>query len=178
MIDMVGLSGSRGMEFQTNPPDPSCSNGAAGYCNELVRAGWSEVGKGACSRVFHRAGDTTVIKVSDGDQCYLAFVDYVITNPMDCLPNLENVYRSQAWAVTHIEHLDVLSESNGTQLLKWWESFIAARRNNMQVPLPADWSQVACALQPIASEGGCGFDVKKINAMQRGSTVVFTDPLY
>lgn len=64
-----------------NPPDPRRSTSAATYCCELKRTGWVQIGEGVGGHVFHRADDPAVIKVSDGDNCYLAFADYVVANP-------------------------------------------------------------------------------------------------
>jgi hypothetical protein len=160
-----------------NPPDPNLSKGAAAYCCELERAGWVQIGGGAGGRVFHRNDDQMVIKVSDGDDCYLAFVDYVLATPQDCLPILESVYRSDQWSVTHIERLEPLSDRNAAAVNQWWAALEQALKQNLPLPSPKNWSDVIVALLPIARAGSCNFDMKTANAMQRGSTVVLIDPL-
>ncbi len=115
--------------------------------------------------------------MSDGDNCYLAFAEYAMANPQNCLPKLNVVHRSDQWAVTHIEHLIPLDAANATKLKHWWREIITAWRTSSPLPCPKDWSQVANDLRQIAIDRGCSFDMKEVNAMQRGYTVVFTDPL-
>lgn len=70
-----------------------------------------------------------------------------------------------------------LSSVNASAINQWWNAIVTAWKTKGPLPCPKDWSEVANALRPIAREGRCEFDMKEVNAMQRGNTVVFTDPL-
>jgi len=166
------------MSFSADPPVPANSNTAVSYESALMAAGWSLIGQGAGGRVYHRNGDGCVIKVSEADLCYLAFATYAQSNPQTCLPTLTIVHHGNNWAVIHIEMLEPLNTINADRVLTWWSDYITARKNGLTLPAPTDWSALANALGLIASSGNCGFDMKSANAMQRGSTVVFTDPLF
>lgn len=161
-----------------NPPDPKLSRSANQYEQALESAGWTRIGAGAGGRVFHRACDPDVIKVSDGDDCYLAFANFAAANPAPCLPDLRVVYQNGQWSVVHIELLAPLDSGNEAAVSTWWIDYQAAAKSKSARPAPADWSALADSLRPIASLGACGFDMKSENAMQRGATVVFTDPLF
>jgi hypothetical protein len=160
-----------------SPPDPALSNSAQGYEAELQIAGWKLIGQGVGGRVYHRVGDLEVIKVSDGDFCYIAFAEYAQANQSTCVPKLQVVHRTLQWAVTHIEFLQPLDAVNAAAIAAWWQAYVAARRQGAPAPQPTAWSALAAALGPIAIQRKCGFDMKEANAMQRGADVVFTDPL-
>ena len=118
-----------------------------------------------------------MVKVSDGDACYLLFADYAAASPEDCLPALSVVHRTRQWAVTHVERLDPLDAASSAALDAWWVALVAAWRSGGPLPPPAEWTDLATRLRPIAAAGGCGFDMKPANAMRRGASVVFIDPL-
>jgi hypothetical protein len=159
------------------PPDPNLSGTAVAYCCALTTAGWTCIGEGVGGRVFHRAGDDQVIKVSDGDRCYLLFADYASSHPTECVPKLAVVYRTDQWAVTHTEFLAPLDQDNSSSVEARWQQYMAARKQGSSTPIPAEWSAPADALQPLAIGDKCCFDMKQENAMQRGNVVVFVDPL-
>ncbi len=159
------------------PPAPNLYLSAVSYHAALLSAGWVLIGQGVGGKVFHRAGDVEVVKVSEGDNCYLAFASYAMAHRSSCTPNLQIVFQNSLWAVTHIEHLQPLVPANIAAIGAWWAAYLVAKKAKASPPLPAEWSGLADALWPIASNGNCGFDMKPANAIQRGQTVVFIDPL-
>jgi hypothetical protein len=161
-----------------NPPDPALSPSAVHYAQTLMDAGWICIGAGVGGEVFHRQGDPDVIKVSDGDECYVSFAAYAQANPMTCLPRLRIVHSiTFRWTVTHIEFLQHITLANEKAVESWWNLYVIAKRNNAPFPQPNDWSIMATALWPIAKTNNCGFDMKAVNVMQRGNDVVFIDPM-
>ncbi len=160
-----------------SPPDPALSHSASHYCTELEDAGWVEIGNGVGGRVFHRDVDPEVIKVTDGDDCYLAFAEYASDHPQECLPKLEIKHRDDQWAVIHIEKLNLLSDDNSKFLMEWWDRYLVARKKNSTLPSPKNWSDFVTRMFDLAKNCGCDIDIKPNNAMQRGSTLVFIDPL-
>ena len=158
-------------------PDPAHYDGAAGYCEALVRAGWKPAGEGVGGRVFHRHGNTDVVKVVDGDRCYMAFADFALAHPSNCLPALRFAHRTEQWAVLHIERLKPLDARNASAFDKWLVAFLASGKAGTSPPPPEAWSTVAASLRKIAISHNCGMDLKMDNVMQRNGTLVFSDPL-
>lgn len=158
-------------------PDPTFSHSAVHYCTELEKAGWSELGRGAGSRVFHRDTDREVIKVTDGDDCYLTFAKYASAHPQQWLPNLEIKHIGTKWAVIHIEKLDELDPHNANSLIKWWSDYNVASKAGNTLPSPKIWSDFASEMFRLGRSCACYVDIQTKNAMQRGSTLVFIDPL-
>jgi hypothetical protein len=107
------------------------------------------------------------------------FVQFASSNPSSCLPVVTLIRDSQNWAVTHIEILNELDPADAASVATWWAGYITAKRLNLPLPEPAEWSNMAEALRTVAICNRCGFDMKAENAMKRpDGTIVFTDPLF
>lgn len=166
------------MTFSISPPDPKNYHSAVSYEEDLKKNGWALINGGAYSRVYRNSNDDCVIKVSEVDDCYMEYAYYAEKSLLDCVPKLKVIYKSEDWFVTHIEFLSALSSDNIIKVRDWFNSYINAKKNNSNLPEPKEWSKLADDLRKIAQDNKCGgFDMKPDNAMQRGSTVVFTDPL-
>ncbi|WP_455985129.1 hypothetical protein [Methylorubrum extorquens] len=162
------------------PPDPQQYRTAVGYGEALKEQGWSRTGGGAGGSIYHRVGGPQIIKVTDGDDCYLAFANYAENNPLSCLPLLKIVYRGSGWGVIHIEHLSQLSSEKADEVRKWWEEYVSSKKANSPSPSPQVWSDLMDDIWLIAKSHRCGFDFKAENVMQRSRTgeVVFVDLLF
>ncbi|MCW8308875.1 hypothetical protein AruPA_17720 [Acidiphilium sp. PA] len=161
------------------PPSPACFKSVHSYRDELVNVGWIKIGQGAGGTVHGKTGQDIVVKVSEADAGYLAFVKFVSANASACLPRLNLIRDDQNWAVTHIERLNPLSSTGAAKVAAWWCNYMAAIKSNMALPEPVEWSTMAEALRSMAITNKWGFDMKEANAMERpDGTIVFTDPLY
>lgn len=143
----------------------------------LSEAGWKCIGSGVASRVYRYGSEQTVLKVSDGDECYLLFVDYAVANWTAALPKLVNLYRGGNWAVTRIEFLMQLSVGDAAHIVAWKDDYVDCRRKNLSRPLPYERSAALDDLFAIAIKHDCGMDLKPDNWMRRGDTIVLTDPM-
>jgi hypothetical protein len=167
------------IEDKRMPPSPAAHNSAHSYRAALVNDGWIQIGQGAGGTVHSKASEKIVVKVSEGDDAYLAFVRFVLANASPCLPVVTLIHQSQNWAVIHIELLVKLSPAASALVATWWAGYVAAKKSKSPLPPPAEWSNTADCLQAVAIANNCGFDMKADNAMQRlDGTIVFTDPLF
>jgi hypothetical protein len=145
----------------------------------LENDGWPKVGQGAGGTVHRKEGENIVVKVSEADDAYLAFVQFASSNPSSCLPVVTSIHQGQNWAVTHIEILNTLKPEAASLVATWWASYLASKKSNLPLPEPAEWSNMAEALRNVAISNQCCFDIKSDNVMQRpDGTIVFTDPLF
>lgn len=158
-------------------PDPHSYETAVGYHTALSAAGWTFIGHGVGAKIFRHGSAPDVLKVSDGDQCYLAFADYVAENWTPFLPKLDSIFRGEKWAVTRVEYLTPLNAKDAVRVNDWVDDYLNFRRGNQSPPLPTEWSTVLDDLFNIAMTCGCGLDLKPDNWMLRGDRIVLTDPL-
>lgn len=164
------------------PPSPNLFSSPHEYRKQLIANGWPQIGSGAGGTVHHSSSAKFVVKVSEGDAAYLAFIKYAIANPCPCLPRATIIHEVQSdgadWAVTHIEYLTPLSSASASNVTAWWEAFKIAKKTNGPLPNPSSWSTLFEQLQKVANSINACFDVKINNVMLRGHDVVFTDPLF
>jgi hypothetical protein len=161
------------------PPSPATHSSPHSYRTTLVNDGWINVGQGAGGTVHFKSNEKIVVKVSEADDAYLAFVQFAYSNPSYCLPVVTLIHKGENWAVTHIELLNTLNSAAAASVATWWAGYIAAKKSNLPPPEPAEWSNMAEALRSLAISNRYGFDMKSENAMQRlDGTIVFTDPLF
>lgn len=160
-------------------PNPSQYSSPNAYMSALKQTGWKRVGSGVGGTVFRQSGTKFVLKVSQGDKCYLNFVDYVIQNPRPNLPKLQTIHRASSWAVTEIELLRPVPAPWAYELGIWHTLYLQAKKQQITRPTPAEWSSTADDLFALANSTGCGVDLKFANFMWRPSDkkVIFTDPL-
>ena len=161
------------------PPAPASYPSAVRYRAALVADGWKLLATGGRGgTVYRKAGESFAIKVSEADDCYLAYVKFAASYASSHVPQLSLQYDYNGWAVVHTEELFPLEAADIAMLKKWLLDFRAAKMGKMPFPSPICLSQLLDQIVSIAPQG-CGLDVEKTgNVMKRhNGTLVVTDPL-
>lgn len=153
--------------------------------NQMKKVGWYRIGRGYYATVFAHQYRRYIVKVFHNDKGYAHYLDYVKSHQSN--PHVPKVIGKERQvnkdtSVVRLEKLLPITNGNDPMFRKYINpelpvNFYNIFENPDNLPfLQEHWPQLYKLLQDISGMTGLE-DLGIKNVMQRGDTLVITDPL-